>query len=330
METDLNRPKESNPNTAAAEPSGAGHGVQLILASPRGFCAGVERAIRTVERSLELFGKPIYVRHEIVHNNHVVEQLKDLGVVFVEELEVIPEDSVVIFSAHGASRKVMEEAGRRRLRLIDATCPLVTKVHREVRRHSREGRELVLIGHAGHPEVDGIMGQIEGVMHLVISPEDVAALEVRDPDNLAFVTQTTLSVDDTAGIVSALHRRFPGILGPSREDICYATQNRQLAVRRILDEVDILLVVGSANSSNSNRLRELGEGRGVPSYLVDHAGEVRPEWLTGVRRIGVTAGASAPEHLVQELLEYLEKLMGELTVQESSTIDENVQFSLPI
>ena len=304
--------------------------MELFLANPRGFCAGVERAVRTVERALELYGTPIYVRHEIVHNRHVVERLREKGVIFVEELDEVPDDAVVIFSAHGISRKVMEEGERRKLRVVDATCPLVTKVHMETRRHAREGREQILIGHAGHPEVEGTMGQVEGGMHLVSSVEDVEALKVKNPDHLAFVTQTTLSVDEAADIVSALYKRFPHICGPRQEDICYATQNRQEAVKIMVKDIDMLLVVGAGNSSNSNRLRELGERHGIPSYLVSCADEIRSEWLKGMKRIGVTAGASAPEDLVLEVLKHLRCKDDKLAINEIAVIREDVQFSLPI
>ena len=304
--------------------------MELFLANPRGFCAGVERAIRTVERALELYGSPIFVRHEIVHNHHVVEDLRKKGAIFVEELDEVPNESVVIFSAHGVPRKVMEDGLRRGLRVIDATCPLVTKVHKETQLHAREGREQILIGHAGHPEVEGTMGQVEGGMYLVSSVEDVESLEIKDPDHLAFVTQTTLSVDETADIVAALYKRFPNIQGPRQEDICYATQNRQEAVKVMAKDIDMLLVVGANNSSNSNRLRELGERHAIPSYLVSCADDIRPEWLEDKERIGVTAGASAPEYLVQEVLEQLNSLKGRLKINEIIVTQEDVQFSLPI
>ena len=304
--------------------------MELFLGNPRGFCAGVERAIRTVERALDLYGKPIYVRHEIVHNRHVVDELRKRGAIFVEELVEIPDGSVVIFSAHGVSKNVMEEGYRRRLKIVDATCPLVTKVHKETQNHAQEGREQVLIGHAGHPEVEGTMGQVEGGMNLVSSIEDVEALKIKDPNRISFVTQTTLSVDETADIVAALYGRFPNIQGPRQEDICYATQNRQEAVKIIVKDIQILLVVGAANSSNSNRLRELGEREGIPSYLVSCADEIRPEWLEGKKRVGLTAGASAPEYLVQEVIDRLRRFSGGLKVNEVAVTDEDVQFSLPI
>lgn len=304
--------------------------MKLYLANPRGFCAGVERAILTVLRAIEIFGTPIYVRHEIVHNRHVVDGLRRKGVVFVEDLDEVPGDAVVIFSAHGVSRSVMAEGERRKLRVIDATCPLVTKVHNDARRFAREGREQVLIGHAGHPEVEGTMGQVDGRMHLVSSVAGVETLVVEKPGHIAFVTQTTLSIDEAADIVAALIRRFPSILGPRRENACYATQNRQRAVREMVRHIDMLLVVGARNSSNSNRLKELGARCGVPSYLVGSAQDIRPEWLDGVSSIGLTAGASAPEYLVQEAVESLRLYGGELAINEVSVIGENVQFNLPI
>ncbi len=304
--------------------------MKLLLAEPRGFCAGVERAVLTVERALEKYGAPIYVRHEIVHNRHVVDSLKNKGVIFVDELDEVPDGSVVIFSAHGVSRKVKAEGQRRDLIVIDATCPLVTKVHREARRNASEGREQILIGHAGHPEVVGTMGQVDGPMHLVSSPEDVEALEIKNPDNVSYVTQTTLSMDDMADIVAALKKRFRNIRGPMRENICYATQNRQNAVKAVIKKVDLLIVVGARNSSNSNRLRELGARYGVPSYLVSTATDIREEWLNGARRVAITAGASAPELLVKEVIEYLKARSGGLTIEDIKVTDENVKFSLPI
>ncbi len=304
--------------------------MDLLLAKPRGFCAGVERAVRTVELAVEKYGTPIYVRHEIVHNRHVVDGLKKKGVIFVDELNEVPDGAVVIFSAHGVSRKVKEEGASRNLMVIDATCPLVTKVHREARRNATEGCEQILIGHAGHPEVVGTMGQIKEGMHIVSSPEDVAALEVKDPDKLAFVTQTTLSVDDMAEIVAALRTRFKGIRGPRKKNICYATQNRQDAVKAVIKDVDILIVVGAKNSSNSNRLRELGSRYGVPSYLVGSAEDISDEWLKGARCVAITAGASAPEILVQEVIEYLCKIAADITLKNIEVTHENVKFSLPI
>jgi 4-hydroxy-3-methylbut-2-enyl diphosphate reductase len=274
---------------------------RVILASPRGFCAGVERAVEVVERALALFPPPIYVRHEIVHNRHVVERLRTLGAVFVEELSQVPDGATVIFSAHGVSRGVVDRAKARGLSVIDATCPLVTKVHLEVRRHHSDGREVVLIGHAGHPEVLGTMGQVEGGVHLAATVADVARLEVKDPDRLSFVTQTTLSVDDTAQVVAALKARFPAIAGPPKEDICYATQNRQEAVKRLADRCDLVLVIGAPNSSNSNRLAEVARARGRPAHLIERAADIDPAWLEGRDTVGVTAGASAPEVLVDEV-----------------------------
>ena len=306
--------------------------MQVRLANPRGFCAGVERAIEIVERALEIHGAPLYVRHEVVHNRHVVGRLEDAGVVFVEELDEVPDGNVVIFSAHGVPRRVQEEADRRGLTVFDATCPLVTKVHLEVSKHAREGREVVLIGHAGHPEVEGTLGQFDtsngGRMMLVETVEDVERLEVSEPDRLAFVSQTTLSMDDTAHIIDALTARFPNIEGPRKMDICYATQNRQDAVKTLTDDCDLLLVVGSKNSSNSNRLAEIGARAGVPSYLVDGAADIDPAWLEGRDRIAVTAGASAPELLVQEVIDYLRE-RGVNEVSEVAGQEETITFSIP-
>lgn len=306
--------------------------MQILLANPRGFCAGVDRAIEIVERALELFGAPIYVRHEVVHNRHVVEGLRARGTVFVDDLDEVPDDATVIFSAHGVSRAVHEEGARRGLRVFDATCPLVTKVHLEVSRHAREGRECVLIGHKGHPEVEGTMGQYDGslggAMYLVETPRDVAQLVVRNPDNLAFVTQTTLSVDDAASVIDGLRKRFPRIQGPRKDDICYATQNRQDAVKALAGQCDVFLVVGSPNSSNSNRLREIAEKQGVAAYLVDAADEIHREWVTGKQSVGVTAGASAPEALVNDVVERLRAWGGEV-VEELPGRRERVTFSLP-
>ncbi|GAA0789177.1 MULTISPECIES: 4-hydroxy-3-methylbut-2-enyl diphosphate reductase [Pseudomonadati] len=279
--------------------------LNILLANPRGFCAGVDRAISIVERALELFEPPIYVRHEVVHNRYVVQNLKDRGAIFVEELHQVPDNSIVIFSAHGVSQAVRKEAKTRGLKVFDATCPLVTKVHLQVTRASRKGIECILIGHEGHPEVEGTMGQYdndEGGVYLIESPEDVNALEVKNPDNLCFVTQTTLSVDDTLDIIAALQARFPSIEGPRKDDICYATQNRQDAVRQLSEQVDLLIVVGSKNSSNSNRLRELAQKTGTQAYLVDTAADVEPSWFKGVTKVAVTAGASAPEVLVQQVV----------------------------
>jgi 4-hydroxy-3-methylbut-2-enyl diphosphate reductase len=306
--------------------------MRILLANPRGFCAGVDRAIEIVERALELFGAPIYVRHEVVHNRSVVERLRALGAVFVEELAEVPDDATVIFSAHGVSTAVEQEAQRRDLRVFDATCPLVTKVHMEVARFAREAREVILIGHAGHPEVEGTMGRFDashgGRILLVESVTDVAGLQVRNPELLAFVTQTTLSVDDTAAIVAALRARFPTLQAPRREDICYATQNRQDAVKQLLAECQVLVVVGSRSSSNSNRLRELADRAGVPGYLVDGADDLRREWFSEDQTIGVTAGASAPEQLVQGVVARLREWGGQLPL-EASGKSESVVFALP-
>ncbi|MCC6134935.1 MAG: 4-hydroxy-3-methylbut-2-enyl diphosphate reductase [Candidatus Contendobacter sp.] len=305
---------------------------QIHLANPRGFCAGVDRAIGIVERALDLYGAPIYVRHEVVHNRFVVDDLRRRGAVFVEELDEIPDGATVIFSAHGVSRTVQEEAARRGLKVFDATCPLVTKVHTEVSRHGHSGREVILIGHAGHPEVEGTMGQYDasqdGRMYLIEKVEDVPALTVRDPAELAYVTQTTLSVDDTARIVAALRDRFPAIQGPRKDDICYATQNRQDAVKELSSRCQLLLVVGSRSSSNSNRLRELAEKEGAPAYLIDGPADIDPAWLVDKTAIGVTAGASAPEVLVQQVIARLREL-GATAVLESVGREENVVFALP-
>lgn len=306
--------------------------MQIKLANPRGFCAGVDRAIEIVERAIELFGAPIYVRHEVVHNRHVVERLRDMGAVFVDELEDVPDDATVIFSAHGVSKAVEDEAKARGLNVFDATCPLVTKVHMEVRRYAREGRDVILIGHAGHPEVEGTLGRFDasfgGQMRLVESVADAESLQVGDPARLSFVTQTTLSVDDTAEIVSTLQNRFPQLQSPRKEDICYATQNRQDAVKDLLRECDILIVVGSATSSNSNRLAELGQRAGVSSYLVDGAADLDRSWFEGKRCVGLTAGASAPEVLVQEVISQLREWGAELP-SELAGRTEQVVFSLP-
>jgi 4-hydroxy-3-methylbut-2-enyl diphosphate reductase len=308
--------------------------MEIQLANPRGFCAGVDRAIEIVERALELFGAPIYVRHEVVHNRFVVDRLADLGAVFVEELDDVPDNATVIFSAHGVSQDVRKAGTKRGLKVFDATCPLVTKVHLELARHCKAGRDAVLIGHAGHPEVEGTLGQWYkhpprgNRVYLVESPEDVAALEVTYPDDLAYVTQTTLSVDDTQGVIAALREKFPSITGPKHDDICYATQNRQDAVKDLAREADLMLVVGSINSSNSNRLRELAEKQGVPSYLIDGAEDIRPEWLIGIDHIGVTAGASAPESLVTGVIDKLREQVS-ATVSEADGVDEHMEFALP-
>lgn len=307
--------------------------MKVILANPRGFCAGVNRAIEIVERALELLGAPIYVRHEVVHNRFVVDGLRGKGAVFVEELDDVPDDSTVIFSAHGVSRVVREEAQRRGLNVFDATCPLVTKVHLEVIHHQQAGRECILIGHAGHPEVEGTLGQYlagprGGGIYLVSSSPDVANLPIKNPNDIAYVTQTTLSIDDTAAIVAVLRRRFPRIVGPKKNDICYATQNRQQAVKSVVASCDVMLVVGSINSSNSNRLREIAEQHGISSYLIDGAGEIRKEWTEGKGCIGVTAGASAPEVLVKAVIERL-KGWGADNVTEMAGHPEQVTFPLP-
>ena len=306
--------------------------IQVKLANPRGFCAGVDRAIEIVNRALEIFGAPVYVRHEVVHNRYVVDDLRNRGAVFVEELNEVPDDALVIFSAHGVSQAVQKEARDRGLKVFDATCPLVTKVHLEVAKFSQAGQECILIGHAGHPEVEGTMGQYDtnagGEMYLVQDVAGVNDLPVRDPDHLAFVTQTTLSVDDTADIIDALRARFPNIEGPRKDDICYATQNRQDAVKVLAAESDLVLVVGAANSSNSNRLRELAERLGIHAQLINDASEIQAEWLEGVAKVGVTAGASAPQVLVDEVISRLQQL-GADAPEELSGREENITFSLP-
>ena len=308
--------------------------MKILLADPRGFCAGVDRAIEIVERALEIFGAPIYVRHEVVHNKFVVESLKTRGALFVDELTEIPDGNTVIFSAHGVSKSVRKAAEKRDLRIFDATCPLVTKVHLEVARHCRKGHEVVLIGHRGHPEVEGTMGQYEnnanntGGIYLVVKPVDVAQLKIKDPDNLAFVTQTTLSMDDTVIVIDALRKRFPNIHGPKKSDICYATQNRQDAVKELAHQCDLVLVVGSPNSSNSNRLKEIAQNYGTTSYLIDGPEDIQKSWLHGVERIGLTAGASAPEILVEGVIARL-KAWGVQETLQISTRQESVVFSLP-
>lgn len=306
--------------------------LSILLANPRGFCAGVDRAISIVERSLELFEPPIYVRHEVVHNRYVVENLKQRGAIFVDELHQVPNDSIVIFSAHGVSQAVRKEAKQRGLKVFDATCPLVTKVHLQVTRASRKGIECILIGHEGHPEVEGTMGQYDnpkGGVYLIESPEDVEKLQVNDPTNLCFVTQTTLSVDDTLDIIAALQKRFPSIEGPRKDDICYATQNRQDAVRSMSAEVDLLLVVGSKNSSNSNRLRELAEKTGTKSYLVDTAADVEATWFNNVKKVAVTAGASAPEILVQQVVDAIATLAPSVITEVEGRKEDTV-FAVPV
>jgi 4-hydroxy-3-methylbut-2-enyl diphosphate reductase len=302
--------------------------MKLYLANPRGFCAGVDRAVDIVEQSLSQFGPPIYVRHEVVHNRFVVDGLKQKGAVFVDELSEVPDDATVIFSAHGVSRAVREEGEQRGLKVFDATCPLVTKVHMEVIRHRNKGDEVVLIGHAGHPEVEGTLGQVKDGVHLVETADDVAALEIGNPDKLAYVTQTTLSVDDTARVVEALTRRFPDIISPKKNDICYATQNRQDAVKTLARQSDVVLVVGSPNSSNSNRLREVAESEGIPAYMVDGPDDIDRNWIEGRERIGITAGASAPEVLVQQVVSRLQE-WGVEGPEEVQGQQESVVFALP-
>ena len=302
--------------------------LDVWLASPRGFCAGVERAIEIVERALELHGPPVYVRHEIVHNKRVVETLRDKGAVFVEEVDDIPDGAVTIFSAHGVAEKIEIEAKNRGLPVIDATCPLVSKVHKEGQNHAKKNRQVILIGHEGHPEVEGTQGRIPGGVLLVTKPEDVAGLKVRNPDMLAYVTQTTLSVDETRDVIEALKARFPNIIGPDVKDICYATQNRQQAVRDLSEHVDLLLVVGATNSSNSNRLREIGSELGIPSYLIDDAENFDPSWLDGVNIVGVSAGASAPEELIQEVIERLSEFC-DVKLKKLDGVEENITFKLP-
>jgi 4-hydroxy-3-methylbut-2-enyl diphosphate reductase len=306
--------------------------MQIKLANPRGFCAGVDRAIEIVNRALDVLGPPIYVRHEVVHNRFVVETLRNRGAIFVEELDEVPDDVTVIFSAHGVSRAVQQEAERRGLRIFDATCPLVTKVHMEVLRYAKRGQECILIGHAGHPEVEGTMGRYDashgGAIYLVEDETDVETLQVKDPQSLAFVTQTTLSMDDTARVIDALRAKFPAIQGPRKDDICYATQNRQDAVRQLAEESDLVLVVGSVNSSNSNRLRELAERMGTPAQLIDDASIIDESWLKDVQMIGITAGASAPEVLVQGVIERLRELGAELP-HELDGREETIVFSMP-
>ncbi|MBV8096181.1 MAG: 4-hydroxy-3-methylbut-2-enyl diphosphate reductase [Acetobacteraceae bacterium] len=302
--------------------------LRVVLAQPRGFCAGVERAIEIVERALKKYGPPIYVRHEIVHNRHVVEDLRKRGAVFVDEVDEVPPGAITIFSAHGVAKRVEQFAAERQLPVIDATCPLVAKVHNEGRRYAAQGRDIVLVGHAGHAEVEGTIGQVPGTVHLVQTAEDVAKLNVRDPTKLSYITQTTLSVDDTRGIIAALKARFPSIVGPDVRDICYATQNRQQAVRELAQDVDIILVVGSKNSSNSNRLREIGEELGKPSYLIDDASDLNASWFDKVSSVGVTAGASAPELLVQGVLDGLRQF-GEIEVSTLAGAAEDVRFRFP-
>lgn len=302
--------------------------MRVVLAQPRGFCAGVERAIEIVERALEKYGPPIYVRHEIVHNRHVVERLRAKGARFVDELDEIPPGSVTIFSAHGVASAVEQAAEQRGLPVIDATCPLVSKVHSEGQRYATQGREIILIGHAGHPEIEGTMGRISGRVHLISHPDEVERLEVADPTKLSFITQTTLSVDDTRSVIDALKARFPTIVGPDTKDICYATQNRQRAARELAEIVDVVLVVGAPNSSNSNRLREIAAEHGVPSYLIEDAKALDTRWLDGADSVGITAGASAPAELVQDLIDRLREL-GEVELTVLPGVTENVRFRMP-
>ncbi|HZS33737.1 MAG TPA: 4-hydroxy-3-methylbut-2-enyl diphosphate reductase [Methylomirabilota bacterium] len=311
--------RETSPEPAPAE---------VVLAGPRGFCAGVERAIEIVERALEVVGVPIYVRREIVHNRHVVEALRQKGAVFVDELDEVPEGATVIFSAHGVSPAVRESAIVRRLRVIDATCPLVTKVHTEAIRYAKEGRTIVLVGHADHDEVIGTLGEAPERIAVIDSVEEAERLEVDDPTKVAYLTQTTLSVDDTRAVIDVLRRRFPQIVGPSRDDICYATQNRQAAVKQLANEVELVLVLGAANSSNANRLREVAEALGTRAHLINDVRDIQPEWLAGVTRIGVTAGASTPEFLVREVVQWLEA-RGMPAVRELRVVEEDVRFGLP-
>jgi len=302
--------------------------LNVVLAQPRGFCAGVERAIDIVERALEKYGAPVYVRHEIVHNKYVVDTLRERGAIFVEEIDEIPEGAVTVFSAHGVAKKVEKGALVRSLDVIDATCPLVTKVHKEGRRYAEKGYDTVLIGHIGHPEVEGTVGQIPGTVHVLSEIEEVEKLDISDPERVAFVTQTTLSVNDTKDVIAALKKRFPNIIGPDTRDICYATQNRQTAVIAMAKQVDLLLVVGANNSSNSNRLREIGENFGVPSYLIEDASMLNPAWLDGVERVGITAGASAPETLVQNTIARLRNYR-HVSVKTLDGVEENIHFKLP-
>jgi 4-hydroxy-3-methylbut-2-enyl diphosphate reductase len=306
--------------------------MQVILANPRGFCAGVDRAIEIVDRAIEAFGSPIYVRHEVVHNRFVVNNLRNKGAVFVNELDEVPDDKIVIFSAHGVSKAVQDEAKNRGLKVFDATCPLVTKVHLEVLRYSREGRETILIGHKNHPEVEGTMGQYDtsygGAIYRVDSIEEVSELQVKNPEKIGFVTQTTLSVDDAYIVIDALRKRFPTIIGPKKDDICYATQNRQDALKRLANDSDVVLVVGSPNSSNSNRLKELSIKRNTPAYLIDGADDIKPEWFKDVNTIGLTAGASAPEILVKEVVQHLETLGASSSIDDQGIV-ETISFVLP-
>lgn len=303
--------------------------MKILLASPRGFCAGVDRAIQIVEKALVKYGSPVYVRHEIVHNKSVVQRLRDQGAVFVDELHEVPEGAPVIFSAHGVAEKVYDDARVKNLTIIDAACPLVKKVHSSAKRHDKNGAKVILIGHAGHPEVEGTMGQLDGPMYLVGSPEDVEALPLTAEDDLAYITQTTLSIDETRGVIEALRARFPEIRGPEQGDLCYATTNRQSAVKILAEKVQLILVVGSANSSNSNRLKELGLSMGVPSYLIDRPDMIQPEWFEGVETVGVSSGASAPEDIVQAVVAWISERYAVTDVSEDIVLKENVKFLLP-
>lgn len=303
--------------------------MKVILAQPRGFCAGVERAIEIVEEALLRFGPPVYVRHEIVHNPHVVDRLRAKGAIFVQETDEIPQGAITIFSAHGVAEAVEDHAKTRGLEIIDATCPLVSKVHTEGQRYTKMGLEIILIGHEGHPEIEGTLGRVPGKIHLISEVEDVADLQVSDPEKLAYITQTTLSVDDTREVIEALQQRFPAIIGPSTKDICYATQNRQAAVRDLSKHADVVLVIGAHNSSNSNRLRELAEEQGIPSYLIEDSSKLNPDWLKGKKAVGITAGASAPEDLVQDLIEAIRKIEP-VEVELLDGVKENVKFRLPL
>ncbi len=302
--------------------------MRVVLAQPRGVCAGVERAIAIVERALEIYGPPVYVRHEIVHNKNVVEDLRAKGAHFVDELDEIPDGAITVFSAHGVAKAVADEAASRGLPVIDATCPLVAKVHKEAQKYEQSGHEVILIGHEGHPEVEGTRGRVNGGVHLVSTVGDVARLEVKNPAKVSYVTQTTLSVDDTREVIDALKTRFPGILGPDVRDICYATQNRQQAIRELAREVDLILVIGSNNSSNSNRLREIGEEADVPTFLIDDPESIDPAWLAGVETVGLTAGASAPEILVRRVVDHL-RMMGDTVVEQLDGVEERVHFKMP-
>ena len=302
--------------------------MRVVLAQPRGVCAGVERAIAIVERALEIYGPPVYVRHEIVHNKNVVEDLRAKGAHFVDELDEIPDGAITVFSAHGVAKAVADEAASRGLPVIDATCPLVAKVHKEAQKYEQSGHEVILIGHEGHPEVEGTRGRVNGGVHLVSTVGDVAGLEVKDPAKVSYVTQTTLSVDDTREVIDALKTRFPEILGPDVRDICYATQNRQQAIRELAREVDLILVIGSNNSSNSNRLREIGEEADVPTFLIDDPESIDPAWLAGVETVGLTAGASAPEILVRRVVDHL-RMMGDTVVEQLDGVEERVHFKMP-